>query len=262
VVVELAAVPGVAILEVEPSLVAQLVDRLAGGPGEGNPAAALTPVEETVLELLALCALDGACAVPAVEAALAPRLARGGRDPESPLALELELSAGPVRGRARLLVPVSAVRALGGEPDFDASALTIPASLRRGTAALSQDELEALAAGDVLVVDPPPGGRDTLALPGRLRALGRCEEDRFHVEETEMTERLAQLPVLLEVELARVEIPLADLARLEPGAALPLRLDRRGVVTLRVGERAVATGELVDVDGAVGVRILSTEVAP
>jgi len=72
-----------------------------------------------------------------------------------------------------------------------------------------------------------------------------------------MTESNALLPVRLEVELARVEVTLADVARLEPGAALPLSIDRRGLVTLRVGERAIARGELVDVDGAVGVRILS-----
>lgn len=77
-----------------------------------------------------------------------------------------------------------------------------------------------------------------------------------------MTDRNAQLPVTLEVELARVEITLADLSRLEPGMALPLGVDRRGLVTIRAGERPVARGELVDLDGAVGVRILSLEVGP
>ncbi len=72
-----------------------------------------------------------------------------------------------------------------------------------------------------------------------------------------MTDVAACLPVMLEVELARVALPLAELARLEPGAALPLAIDRRGLVTLRVGDRAVARGELVDVDGAVGVRIVA-----
>lgn len=72
-----------------------------------------------------------------------------------------------------------------------------------------------------------------------------------------MTDIAAAVPVLLEVELARVSLPLTDLARLEPGAALPLAIDRRGLVTLRLGDREVAKGELVDVEGTVGVRILS-----
>ncbi len=114
----------------------------------------------------------------------------------------------------------------------------------------------------MVVVDPPADGRDALVLPGGLRALGRIEDGAFHLEETIMSERHAQLPVMLEVELARIEVPLAELARLEPGAVLPLALDRRGLVTLRACERAVARGELVDVEGAVGVRILSLELAP
>jgi type III secretion protein Q len=44
--------------------------------------------------------------------------------------------------------------------------------------------------------------------------------------------------------------------------ALPLAIDRRGLVTLRVGERAVARGELVDVEGVIGVRIVASEVWP
>jgi len=81
------------------------------------------------------------------------------------------------------------------------------------------------------------------------------------VERTEMDDRLAEIPVTLEVELARVPLTLADLARLAPGGTLPLHLDQRGLVTLRLGERALARGELVDVDGAVGVRILTMELA-
>jgi flagellar motor switch/type III secretory pathway protein FliN len=72
----------------------------------------------------------------------------------------------------------------------------------------------------------------------------------------------AQIPITLEVELARVELPLADLLRIEPGAVLPLGLDHRGAEGDRAGERAVARGELVEVDGAIGVRIASVETAP
>ncbi len=261
-VVELGALPGAALLEVDPGLVVRVVDLMAGGAGEAAGATALTPVEETALELLALSALEGACEVAEVEPALAPRLARASPEPVSPLAIELELAAGPVRGRARVLVPRAAVLALRGPVAITSCPLPLPASLRQGGAALSPEELDALAPGDVVVVDPPADGRHALVLPGGLRAVGRLEDDTFHVEETTMSERHAQLPVMLEVELARVEVPLAELARLEPGAVLPLAIDRSGRVTLRAGERAVARGELVDVEGAVGVRILSLEVAP
>jgi type III secretion protein Q len=259
---ELAALPASAVMEVDPSWVVRVVDLLAGGPGAPEAASALTPVEASALELLALAALDGACAIPELEDRLAPRLARGVREPASALAVELEVAVREVRGRARLLLPPAAVRALGGAaPDLDASGLRVPASFRRGSAGLSLDELDALAPGDLVVLDAP-SGPDALVLPGGARATGRlADDDTFHVEEM-MTERRLQLPVALEVELARVEMTLGDLARLEPGAALPLALDRRGIVTLRVAERLIGRGELVEIDGAVGVRVLSVEVEP
>jgi type III secretion protein Q len=266
VALELSALPAQAALEVEPALVVRLVDVLAGGAGACDGATALTPVERAALELFALAALDGACAIAAVDEALAPRLARGGSsEVAAPLAIELDVAAGDVEGRARLLVPLAAIRALRGPPPEDGPALALPvvASLRFGAAPLLPGELEALAPGDVVVVDLPDHGMEDLVLPGGLRARGRRGEDgTFQVEEIAMTDRHAQLPVTLEVELARVEVSLAELGRLEPGAAIPLPIDRRGLVTLRLGERAVARGELVELDGAIGVRILSIEVSP
>jgi type III secretion system YscQ/HrcQ family protein len=248
---------------VEPGLVVALVDRLAGGAGAPVLATSLTPVENAALELLALAALDGAGGVAAVEERLAPRLARAAPEPTSPLAIELHVLAGSASGRARLLLPPAAVRALssGASPSGAGASMPIPASVRGGSATVGAEDLAALACGDVLVLDGP-AEPVALVFPGGLCAKGRLEDGSFHVEETIMTERLAQLPLTLEVELARVDVPLGDLARLEPGAALPLGIDRRGLVTLRAGERAIARGELVDVDGAVGVRILSLEVAP
>ncbi|BDG04363.1 FliM/FliN family flagellar motor switch protein [Anaeromyxobacter oryzae] len=260
---DLAALPAPAVLEVDSALAVAVVNRLAGGDGAPEPAAVLTPVEASAVELLALAALEGACAAPAVDALLAPRLARGVREPAGALAIELDVDAGGARGHARLLVPPAALRALAGAPDPAASPVSLPVSFRRGTAALGPGDLDALAPGDVVVVDEAATGTASLVLPGGARATGRLEDDgTFHVEETTMTGRMAELPVTLEIELARVELTLGELARLEPGAALPLALDRRGLVTLRAGDRAVARGELVDVEGSVGVRILSVEGAP
>jgi type III secretion protein Q len=262
--IELAALPGMAQLEVEAVLVARLVEALSGGGGPVVAASALTPLETTALELLVLAAIDGAAGVPGIEERLAPRLVRAGPPPSSPLAVDLEIVAGAVRGRARLLLPPAAVEALAGPPALEEPLLSFPlfASLRAGSAPLLPEELVALAPGDVVLVDPPPEGRHLLRFPGGFTAEGQVANGAMTVERTSMDERLAEIPVTLEVELARVPLTLSDLARLAPGATLPLHLDRRGLVTLRLGERALARGELVDVDGAVGVRILSMEVAP
>jgi type III secretion protein Q len=260
--IDLTALPAFALLEVDPALVVGVVAGLAGSSAEAG-ATCLTPVETAALELLALAALDGACGIPAVEEGLAPRLCRGVAEPPAALAVELAVAAGAVAGRARLLVPPSAVRALGGAPAAGpALAAPVPASLRSGGAPLAPEELEALSPGDVVLLDPPGEAPDALVLPGGARLAGRLADGALHVEEVLVNERNAALPIRLEVELARIEVTLAEIARLEPGAALPLALDRRGVVTLRIGERAVARGELVDVDGAIGVRILSLETGP
>jgi type III secretion protein Q len=262
VAIALTALPDVARLEVDAGLVVALVAALAGGAAETG-ATALTPVEGAALELFALAVLDGACGVDAIDERLAPRLARDLGPPPSALAVELDVSAGPVRGHGRLLLPPAAVAALRDPKDGGPGlALRVPASVRSGAASLSRSELAALAPGDVVLLDPPAACGDALVLPGGACIRGRIEEGSLAVEEVIMDERNAQLPIRLEVELARVELPLSELARLEPGAALPLALDRRGLVTLRIGERAVGRGELVDVDGAVGVRVLSLEVAP
>lgn len=261
---ELGALPARAVLEVEPALVVAILDALVGGNEPVAPATVLTPVEASALDLLALVALDGACSVAEVEASLAPRLSRGLLEPPSALAVELDIVCGDARGRARLLVPEAAVRALAGasEPRGAGEAISLPAALRCGSAPLSPEDAAALAPGDVVLLDAPPAAPDALVLPGGSRLNGRLEDRTFHVTEVTMKARTAELPVLLEVELARVEITVGELARLEPGAALPLAIDRRGVVTLRVGDRALGRGELVDVDGAVGVRVLTLEATP
>jgi len=263
VALELTALPGSAILDVDPALAARLVDLLAGGGGDIAAAAALTPIEEAALELLVLAALDGVAADADLEGCLAPRLVRGAPEPSSPLAVELAISVGDVSGRARLLLPAAAVRGLARiAPVGAGSPIAAPVALRGGAARLAPEELDALSPGDAVVLDEAPGDRLALALPGGFRAEGLVEQDRFHVKETHMTERIDEIPIALEVELCRFPLPLGELARLEPGAVLVLPVDRSGQVVLRAGERAVARGELVDVDGAVGVRIAAVEVAP
>ena len=263
---DLPAVPTVAALEVDPALVVRLFDRLTGGDGaarETPAASTLTPLEHATLELLALLALDGACGVRRVEDVLAPRLTRAAPPEDAgALSIELEIRAGTARGRARVLLPASAVRALACEPELEEGRIRLAASVRRGAVDLLPEELESLEPGDVLLVRDAAGPGAALVLPGGFRAAGPLGPEGLHVEELSMSVRTPQIPVTLEVELCRVEVTLAELARLEPGAVLPLALDRRGLVTLRAGDRAVARGELVEVEGAVGIRIDALEGEP
>ncbi len=255
--IDLAALPGAAVLELESAFVARVVDRFAGGDGQLPAALALTPMEESALELLVLLALDALGSASLPERLLAPRLVRAGAEPESPLVVALDLGAGPERGKGQLLLPPAAVRALGAAVELSAPAARLPLEGRlcQGSASLTAEELAELAPGDVVLTGDD--GRAALRFPGGLEIRGRVEEEVFHVEELAVDERTAAFPITLAVELGRVPLTLGDLARLAPGSTLPLPIGRRGLVTLRTGERAVARGELCDVDGAIGVRILS-----
>lgn len=63
-------------------------------------------------------------------------------------------------------------------------------------------------------------------------------------------------PIELRVELARVALTLSELAEMRPGEVLVTGRPLGTEVVLRAGDRAVATGELVDVEGELGVRVL------
>ncbi len=180
---DLPALPGTAAVEIDANLVARAVDRLAGGPGEAPAATALTPIENSVLELMALVSLDAISRLSPIERTLSPRLARNCASPVSSLCIALELRLGDERGRGRLLVPPVAVRALGKRPELPEAVAraTVGCSVRRGGATLAPAELAALCAGDVLLLDPVPV--DQLVLPGGYRIRGRIAGDLFQVEE-------------------------------------------------------------------------------
>lgn len=255
--IELTALPGTAAIEVDARLAVALLDRLAGGPGAAEPASSVTPLERSALELALLAALDGLSTLPDVEERLAPRLARPAGEPAPGLAVDLAIAVGAHAGHARLTLPPAAVSALGryGPPSPAAGALPLELSLRGGAAPLLHEELAALSPGDVLLFDPPPPGRLTAVAPGGLRVVGAASDGGLLVEEIQMPDPSSEWPITLEVELARVPVTLGELARLEPGSILPLPIDRRGTVALKLGDRTIGRGQLVDVEGAVGVRI-------
>jgi type III secretion system YscQ/HrcQ family protein len=65
----------------------------------------------------------------------------------------------------------------------------------------------------------------------------------------------ADAPLELSVELARFSLTLGELQRTQPGDVLITGRRIGEAVTLRVAGRAIAQGELVDVEGEIGVRI-------
>jgi type III secretion protein Q len=273
---------------------AQLAPRLArqalglDEPELGAPRP-LTVAEEGALEFL-VAALAGAHAQVAGvvgEAGVAALLP--GRD-DGWLAVAQARVESPVgAGWARLVVP-DALR-LAAEPLRPVAALRsralvlgdaqVALRLEVGRTAVAREDLAGLAAGDVVLFERF-GVRDARGGPVTLRlgrggfgarldgdALTIVEEFRLNPGAPSMDfdpsqkpdpasadELLRELPVEVVCELGRVTMSGRELIELRPGAVIPAGRPLSGPVDLTVGGRVVARGELVDVEGEIGVRIV------
>ncbi len=166
-----------------------------------------------------------------------------------------------------------------------------------GTTMVREWELERIRVGDVLLVErhgvemgevtqsSVEGGAQWrfgagVALRGRMRmeqtGWWGFEVDAAQLiarkEEAEVSEEkqpqspdagvsVEKTQMEVEVRLGTIEMELADLARLRPGQVLECSTPLGSAVDLVVSGRSVGNGELVGVDGRLGVRILSTRAA-
>lgn len=67
---------------------------------------------------------------------------------------------------------------------------------------------------------------------------------------------LAAEPVRLTFELGDLTLPAGELAQLDVGYVFPLRLSLDRPVTIKANGARFAAGELVEIDGALAVRLL------
>ena len=275
-----------AVLELDPRLAATLAELRTGGKGPDVPVLAATRFERALLGELLLSVLEGLRNGGMAESRWLPRLLgvglpridaerRLGTGPS--LALELVLSSAMLRGRAVLHLPELALRAVAlGLPEHRPgpgpviAAVRIAFSPRVRCGAVWGTDLAGLA-GAALVL---PGARIvggalhgalSLVRPGaRLEGTvgaegfehARADLRSASQEVTHVDPALSELPVELEVELARVSLSLAELGALRPGAIVPLRVSAGDPVFLRAGDRRVGRAELVEVEGEIAARVL------
>ena len=64
------------------------------------------------------------------------------------------------------------------------------------------------------------------------------------------------IPVALSFEVGRLTMPLGQLRRLGPGSVIELHRSRQELVEIAAHGRSIGQGELVEIEGAVGVRIV------
>ena len=93
-------------------------------------------------------------------------------------------------------------------------------------------------------------------LGGTLEALCAAEETMAGAEEGDaLVSAVGDIPVIVRVEIGEATMAARDWATLAPGDVIALgrRVGER--VSVRVGGVVVARGELVDIEGQIGVRL-------
>jgi type III secretion protein Q len=277
------------LIELSAAFAERLVDRALGGEAAALPPS-LLPLDEMARGVLSylvarvLGALRGSLRLRHVAsdpAEIAPGLGNGPY-----LVCAFGLRAGPDEGGVRVFAPLGLCSSLPQRSvRNDLGMLPLTLIARAGRGAIRATELAKLRLGDVIVLDQSSlvfdgqrfEGRVLVHVAGsgtqlfcRARERGLEIESLALVKEPKMTNgRLSQspeprangpdiaadAPLELSVELARFSMTLAELQRSAPGDVLLTGRTIGEAVTVRVGGSAFAEGELVDVEGEVGVRI-------
>lgn len=277
----------VGVLEVDAIATGALLQQIAGTK-PAQPTLALSRIEEAAFGWLLLSTLSALRGHEAIATRYAPRLLSFHVDRGPALerldarrrhvGIELGVTLGEQHGHARLVVPAlwlqSTVSALPvelpAELPPEVGAATLDAQCCLGRTELDPAEAAALEPGDVVVF------KDVTSVDGALRGPARLTTSTFELigdvgadgftltrasERRTLEPRMStldpSLPVDVEIELARLRLPVAQLATLRPGGVLPLHVNAAQTVIIRVGDKPVAKAELVEIEGEIGARILA-----
>jgi flagellar motor switch/type III secretory pathway protein FliN len=179
------------------------------------------------------------------------------------LSAELAVTVGDRQAPAWIVASAEAIQRMPRRPAPDGLAIEVEVAVEVGRVSVTHASLAALERRDVVICrrEEP---RLSVARGGFPVALGDWRGGGLRVEVTgpyraqgaNMDPVLAaDLPVELALELGRVKKSAAEVLALAPGAVIALDRPVAALVDLVAGGRVVARGELVDVDGAIGVRV-------
>jgi flagellar motor switch/type III secretory pathway protein FliN len=275
-------------LELDPALVSAAVGRTLGqAPGVDNLSERVDPSLLGAMAALVSEALRR-CGIPTARRARAP-------DPTGvALEMDATIVLGDSAYSARLWTwsahPVQ--NRISAEPSLDGSGdVMVQLPLVVGAAWASPGELESLGAGDAWLpgqgfwLDHQGAGRALLIAPdgeqgvwvdltpeGRavlLNQVGRlsvdpdpdCTGGAADMSKSDdkltstLTSAVLDAPVAVRVEIGAISLTVREWAALNPGDVLQLGRRIGDPVVLRIAGREVARGDLVNVEGEVGVRI-------
>jgi type III secretion protein Q len=90
--------------------------------------------------------------------------------------------------------------------------------------------------------------------PSLVRVHEELESTMSH-QESELEQIVGDTPLVVRLEVGALEMTAAEWAALRPGDVVQSGRRVEDPVILRAGGREIARGELVDIEGEVGVRI-------
>ena len=284
------------VVELSPALALALVDRLLGGDGSqvGDAIGGLTELECGVVAYAAARVLGAARRAWTVAGVITTRLAvlgTLGDEGSATWTAELEVRLRDDDGMPTRRSPVRVWIPDATRWDDGAAATarfpTLPLELvvDGGEVTLAAAELLTLEPADVLLLDDVWWRRERTL---RLRVAGahattwwaRDDEGAIAVrriesspgadatkgtrrktmsEETATLKTLGDAPVEVSVELARIRLTLAELQALRVGEVVASGAPIGEHVRLRVGDVVIGEGELVEIDGQIGVRLASLD---
>ncbi len=185
-------------------------------------------------------------------------------------------------GQDRLLaerLAAAAAKALRGQslpPGEFVEATPIPATLVLGWARATASELAGLGLGDIIVMNQAGPGETLLQaaapwawrgeLEGRrfvvrgLHTQAHAQERRMQHDKTDATPTgspdVDAIVVTLTFEVGEKQLTLAALKTLAPGVSIELDRPVAEPVLVRANGKPIARGDLLDIEGRVGVRVL------
>ena len=283
---------GVSIVELDPSTAVALVDAALGTSAEADPSA-FRPLRNAELGVLAyLAARLVLAARPRGGRVLGwttdPRALAVALRAAPHVAIRLDLTVGQHQLGARLWVPTKAAALPAVPPDLEPfRELPVLVRAEVGAVSLSAADVALLSPGDVVLLDSAHARPEAGAWVGDVRVgvIGarmpwfaatpeptgvrvRIRSVLIDKEMVPMADKetaagpgslgplAAEVPVEVVVELGRATMTVGVLSALSPGEVVVLDRGPTDPVTLTAGNRVLGRGELVVVDGQVGVRIV------
>lgn len=196
------------------------------------------------------------------------------------IGLDLWLEDATVPQKARIFVDAIGLDVLARLVELvpldpiEAGTLPIELTARVGRARITWAESARLGIGDLVVVDATSIGARILdlvlgnvlafrakiddhdiTLTGEVRKLMADESAGASAQQIEEAADLESLPVTLVFEIGRLSVPLGELRTLTAGFSFDLGRDLRSPVDILVSGKKIGTGELIQIDERIGVRI-------